>query len=88
LVVIETEKVTFELPAPVSGVVTRILKQKGEAAAVGEVIGYMEAGDAAEETPKPAAEKAAQEKSAKGDKQTGRRGDEETRRQGDRETRR
>ena len=49
LVVIETEKVTFELPAPVSGVVTRILKQKGEAAAVGEVIGYMEAGGAADQ---------------------------------------
>jgi 2-oxoglutarate dehydrogenase E2 component (dihydrolipoamide succinyltransferase) len=49
LVVIETDKVTFELPAPVSGVVTKVLKQKGEPAAVGEVIGYMEAGAAAAE---------------------------------------
>jgi 2-oxoglutarate dehydrogenase E2 component (dihydrolipoamide succinyltransferase) len=43
LVVIETEKVTFELAAPVSGIVTKVLKKKGAAASVGEVIGYMEA---------------------------------------------
>ena len=43
LVVIETEKVTFELVAPVSGIVTKVLKKKGAAASVGEVIGYMEA---------------------------------------------
>ena len=52
LVVIETEKVTFELAAPISGIVTKVLKKKGAAALVGEVIGYMEA--AAE----PAAKKA------------------------------
>ncbi len=44
LVVIETDKVTVELPAPVAGKVTRVLKKKGEKATVGEVIGYMEAG--------------------------------------------
>ena len=43
LVVIETEKVTFELAAPISGIVTKVLKKKGAAASVGEVIGYMEA---------------------------------------------
>jgi 2-oxoglutarate dehydrogenase E2 component (dihydrolipoamide succinyltransferase) len=43
LVVIETEKVTFELAAPVSGIVTKVLKKKGAVASVGEVIGYMEA---------------------------------------------
>lgn len=47
LVVIETDKVTVELPAPVAGKVTRVLKKKGEKASVGEVIGYMEAGGAA-----------------------------------------
>ena len=39
LVVIETDKATVELPAPVAGVLARILKQKGETARVGEVIG-------------------------------------------------
>lgn len=29
LVVIETEKVTFELAAPVSGIVTKVLKKRG-----------------------------------------------------------
>src|SRR4029077_15316172 len=43
LVVIETEKVTFELAAPVSGIVTKVLKKKGAVASVGEVIGYLEA---------------------------------------------
>jgi len=44
LVVIETDKVTVELPAPVAGKVTKVLKKKGDTATVGEVIGYMEAG--------------------------------------------
>jgi 2-oxoglutarate dehydrogenase E2 component (dihydrolipoamide succinyltransferase) len=44
LVVIETDKVTVELPAPVAGKVTKVLKKKGDTASVGEVIGYMEAG--------------------------------------------
>jgi 2-oxoglutarate dehydrogenase E2 component (dihydrolipoamide succinyltransferase) len=43
VVVIETEKATVELPAPISGKVTEVLKKQGEKAAVGEVIGYMEA---------------------------------------------
>jgi 2-oxoglutarate dehydrogenase E2 component (dihydrolipoamide succinyltransferase) len=42
LVVIETDKVTVELPAPVSGTVTKVLKKKGDTAAVGEVIGYID----------------------------------------------
>jgi 2-oxoglutarate dehydrogenase E2 component (dihydrolipoamide succinyltransferase) len=40
--ILETEKVTVELPAPGSGVITKILKKKGETAKVGDVIGYME----------------------------------------------
>jgi 2-oxoglutarate dehydrogenase E2 component (dihydrolipoamide succinyltransferase) len=47
LVVIETDKVTVELPAPVAGMVTRILKAAGSTAEVGEIIGYMEEGDGA-----------------------------------------
>src|SRR5207237_489062 len=42
VVVIETEKVTVELPAPAAGTITQMLKHKGEKAAVGDVIGYME----------------------------------------------
>ena len=40
--ILETEKVTVELPAPGTGVITKILKKKGETAKVGDVIGYME----------------------------------------------
>src|SRR6185436_648648 len=39
VVVLETDKATVELPAPVAGKVTKRLKAKGE-----EVIGYMEEG--------------------------------------------
>jgi 2-oxoglutarate dehydrogenase E2 component (dihydrolipoamide succinyltransferase) len=43
---LETDKATFELPAPVSGTISRIAKRKGETAGVGEVIGQMEEGKA------------------------------------------
>src|SRR5215471_185601 len=49
VVVIETDKVTVELPAPASGTITQMLKQKGEKAAVGDVIGYMESNGAKSE---------------------------------------
>src|SRR3954470_4855629 len=42
LVVLETDKVTVELPAPTSGTITTMLKNKGDKASVGDVIGYME----------------------------------------------
>jgi len=42
VVVIETDKITVELPAPAAGTITETLKRKGERAAVGDVIGYME----------------------------------------------
>ena len=42
VVVIDTDKVTVELPAPVSGRITEIKVQSGEQASVGDVIGYME----------------------------------------------
>ncbi|MFM7280634.1 MAG: 2-oxoglutarate dehydrogenase complex dihydrolipoyllysine-residue succinyltransferase [Planctomycetia bacterium] len=44
IVVIETDKVTVELPAPAAGTVTKMLKKKGDKALIGEVIGYLEAG--------------------------------------------
>lgn len=42
VVELESEKATIELPAPIAGIVTKILKQPGETASVGEVIGAME----------------------------------------------
>ena len=43
---LETDKATFDVPAPVSGNVLRVLKEAGETAEVGEVIGYMTPADA------------------------------------------
>jgi 2-oxoglutarate dehydrogenase E2 component (dihydrolipoamide succinyltransferase) len=47
VVVIETDKVTVELPSPAAGRLGKVLKAKGETAKVGEVIGYLEPGDGA-----------------------------------------
>ncbi len=44
VVMIETDKVTVELPAPVSGVIKQILIKEGDDASVGDVIGFMEEG--------------------------------------------
>src|SRR5210317_28499 len=53
VVEIESDKATVELPAPAAGVIKEILKQAGEQAVVGEVIGYLEA-SAAGVAPPPA----------------------------------
>jgi 2-oxoglutarate dehydrogenase E2 component (dihydrolipoamide succinyltransferase) len=42
VVMIDTDKVTVELPAPVTGVISKILVPKGGTAKVGDVIGYMD----------------------------------------------
>ncbi|MCI0747319.1 MAG: 2-oxoglutarate dehydrogenase complex dihydrolipoyllysine-residue succinyltransferase [Verrucomicrobia subdivision 3 bacterium] len=42
VVTLESEKATVELPAPVAGTVTEVLKKKGETAKVGEVIAIIE----------------------------------------------
>jgi 2-oxoglutarate dehydrogenase E2 component (dihydrolipoamide succinyltransferase) len=60
LVEIETDKASMELPAPVSGTLTKILKGNGAEAAVGDVIALIEegkppAGKAAKPAEKPAA---------------------------------
>jgi 2-oxoglutarate dehydrogenase E2 component (dihydrolipoamide succinyltransferase) len=39
LVVIETEKATLEIPSPISGTISKIIKHQGEIASIGEVIG-------------------------------------------------
>src|SRR3954471_9837524 len=41
---LETDKVTVELPAPVNGTISKILFQKGASAKVGDILGYMEEG--------------------------------------------
>jgi len=58
LVEIETDKVTVELPAPSSGVLGKILRQKGESASVGDVIGRLDEGAAAKPANAAKAEKA------------------------------
>ncbi len=52
LVELESEKATIELPSPAGGILTQILKQTGNTAEVGEVIGYIEAAEAPD-TPAP-----------------------------------
>jgi 2-oxoglutarate dehydrogenase E2 component (dihydrolipoamide succinyltransferase) len=47
VVELESEKATVELPAPASGVLAKVLKRKGEKAAVGETIGLLEPSAAA-----------------------------------------
>lgn len=63
VVVLETDKINVEVPAPVSGTVTQVLRQPGDSAAVGEVLGLIEEGAApakkATATPAPASQKAA-----------------------------
>ena len=46
VVMLETDKVTVELPAPVNGTISKILVKKGDSARVGDVLGYMEEGAA------------------------------------------
>jgi 2-oxoglutarate dehydrogenase E2 component (dihydrolipoamide succinyltransferase) len=41
LVSLESEKATLELPCPAAGILVEILKQKGEVAKVGELVGYL-----------------------------------------------
>jgi 2-oxoglutarate dehydrogenase E2 component (dihydrolipoamide succinyltransferase) len=56
VVSVESEKASVELPAPASGRLTKILKQKGQKASVGEVIAQIEKDDqpaaASKEKPK------------------------------------
>ncbi|MDB6015847.1 MAG: 2-oxoglutarate dehydrogenase, subunit, dihydrolipoamide succinyltransferase [Pedosphaera sp.] len=46
VVTLESEKATVELPSPAAGKLTKILKQKGQRAAIGEVIAHLEPVDA------------------------------------------
>jgi 2-oxoglutarate dehydrogenase E2 component (dihydrolipoamide succinyltransferase) len=61
LAVIDSEKTTFELPAPQNGRLTKILHQAGETVAVGTVVAQLESNSApqASESPVPPASKPA-----------------------------
>lgn len=58
---LETDKATFDVPAPATGTITKVLKQAGETAQVGEVIAHLEpgevsaAGNASDSAPQSAA---------------------------------
>jgi 2-oxoglutarate dehydrogenase E2 component (dihydrolipoamide succinyltransferase) len=61
--VIDSEKTTFELPAPQNGRLTKILHQAGETVAVGAVVAQLEPGDgAAQGRPKGEAQGTAAQK--------------------------
>jgi 2-oxoglutarate dehydrogenase E2 component (dihydrolipoamide succinyltransferase) len=60
IVKIETDKVTVDFTAPSDGVLSRIVVKKGQTAAVGDIIGYIEEGAAAAPKPKAAEPAAAQ----------------------------
>jgi len=60
VVTLESDKATVELPAPISGVISDVVKKKGDTAAVGEVIGFIDKdGQPAANAPKKAAEQTA-----------------------------
>src|SRR3954469_21889766 len=42
VVTLESEKATVELPAPVAGVITEVVKKKGDLVAIGETIGFID----------------------------------------------
>ncbi len=64
LVEIESDKATLELPAPVSGTLSKVLKQKGEMARVGDLIAEIGEGDGSSAGAKAAGAKAAAQKPA------------------------
>jgi len=57
VVTLESEKATVELPSPGTGTIGKLLKQQGDTAKVGEVIGYLEEGkvETSEKKPEPKA---------------------------------
>ncbi|MBN9416201.1 dihydrolipoamide succinyltransferase [bacterium SCN 62-11] len=69
LVVLETDKVNVEVPAPVSGKLSKVLVKSGESAGIGDILGVLEEGSAPAKTEskadaKPAATKEAPAKEA------------------------
>ena len=52
---LETDKATFDIPAQAGGIVSKILKNAGETAAIGEVIGFLHRAEAPAVAAAPAA---------------------------------
>ncbi|MBA3315373.1 MAG: 2-oxoglutarate dehydrogenase complex dihydrolipoyllysine-residue succinyltransferase [Planctomycetota bacterium] len=50
---LETDKATVDLPAPVGGIVKKLLKKKGDTAQIGEVIAIIEEAEAPAKSSKP-----------------------------------
>ncbi len=67
VVELESDKATMELPAPVSGILSRIIRKKGDVCDVGEVIGEIEEKERSgvEEEGEPAGGAAVEEKKKK-----------------------
>lgn len=59
--VLETDKVNMDVPAPTGGILSRILKPAGSVAQVGEIIGYLEAGEIPVAASRPVGRSAAAE---------------------------
>jgi 2-oxoglutarate dehydrogenase E2 component (dihydrolipoamide succinyltransferase) len=59
IVTLESEKATVDLPAPISGTLGKIVKRKGEKAAIGDIIALLEPSGKPKEEAKPAAAPAA-----------------------------
>jgi len=62
VVKLQSEKATVELPAPAAGTISKIVKQKGEKAAVGEVIAYLDTAGKPKTEPKAPEAKASETK--------------------------
>lgn len=61
LVVLETDKVNVEVPAPVSGKLSKVLVKSGESASIGDTLGVMEEGSAPAKSEPKAADAPAKE---------------------------
>jgi 2-oxoglutarate dehydrogenase E2 component (dihydrolipoamide succinyltransferase) len=57
VVELESDKATVEVPSPAAGTISKVLKQAGEAAEVGEVIAYLEEGSGKSVSAHPAADR-------------------------------
>lgn len=62
---LETDKATFDVPAPSSGVISEILKSSGDSAEVGEVVGYLDESASPSETKESGGTKEKKKKKAK-----------------------
>ncbi len=51
---LETDKATFDIPAQAGGIVSKILKNAGETATIGEVIGFLRRAEAPAASAAPA----------------------------------